>query len=124
MHRLLAAALTCVVAAGLAVGTGFGIVAALNATPEQPNVPLVHFHSSPDELPDHGGSAPPSASPSRSASPSKSAAESPDAQQPEDSDGADGGDASPSAPPGSADDSPDSSRDAAEPSASAAAPGE
>lgn len=47
MHRLIAAALTCVVAAALAVGAALGIVAALNATPEQPNVPLVHFGSSP-----------------------------------------------------------------------------
>ncbi|UNS96885.1 hypothetical protein MMF93_10445 [Streptomyces tubbatahanensis] len=63
MHRLLAAALTCVLAAGLAVGAGLGIVAALNATPEQPNVPLVHFHSSPDEIPGLGESALPSPSP-------------------------------------------------------------
>lgn len=49
MHRLLAAALTCVVAAILAVGTALGAVAALNAVPEQPNVPLVHFDSSPNE---------------------------------------------------------------------------
>ncbi|MFI8853533.1 hypothetical protein [Streptomyces sp. 891-h] len=77
MHRLLAATLVCVAAAGLAVGTGFGIVAALDATPEQPNVPLVHFHSSPDEVPGLGESALPSASPSESASPSKSPAPSP-----------------------------------------------
>ncbi|WP_147266767.1 hypothetical protein [Streptomyces diacarni] len=63
MHRLLAAALTCVLAAGLAVGAGVGIVAALNATPEQPNVPLVHFHSSPDEIPGLGESALPPPSP-------------------------------------------------------------
>lgn len=43
MHRLLAAALTCVAAALLAFGAGLGAVAMLNATPEQPNVPLVHF---------------------------------------------------------------------------------
>ncbi|UGY91206.1 hypothetical protein [Streptomyces gobiensis] len=43
MHRLLAAALTCVVAALLAVGAALGAVALLNASPEQPNVPLVHF---------------------------------------------------------------------------------
>lgn len=43
MHRLLAAALTCVAAALLAVGAGFGVVALLNASPEQPNAPLVHF---------------------------------------------------------------------------------
>lgn len=43
MPRLLAAALTCLAAALLAVGTAFGAVALLNASPEQPNVPLVHF---------------------------------------------------------------------------------
>ncbi|MFH9420695.1 hypothetical protein [Streptomyces sp. NPDC017529] len=43
MHRLLAAVLTSLVAAALAVGAAFGIVAALGATPEQPNVPLVTF---------------------------------------------------------------------------------
>ncbi|NSC21591.1 hypothetical protein FM076_10380, partial [Streptomyces albus subsp. chlorinus] len=62
MHRLLAAALTCVVAAGLAVGAGYGIVAVLDATPEQPNEPLVHFHSSPEEIPGLGSSALPSPS--------------------------------------------------------------
>ena len=45
MHRLFAAALTCVAAAALAVGAAMGIVAALDATPEQPNVPLVHFQT-------------------------------------------------------------------------------
>lgn len=80
MHRLLTAALTCVVAAGLAVGAGFGIVAALNATPEQPNVPLVHFHSSPDEVPgltEGLPSASPSDSPSAPGTPADE--ESPDA---------------------------------------------
>ncbi|MEU2787363.1 hypothetical protein [Streptomyces sp. NPDC007100] len=43
MHRLLAAVLTSLVAAALAAGAAFGIVAALGATPEQPNVPLVTF---------------------------------------------------------------------------------
>jgi hypothetical protein len=57
MHRFLAAALTCVAAAALAVGAAFGIVAALNATPEQPNVPLVHFGSSPS-APDPAESGP------------------------------------------------------------------
>ncbi|MEU6675821.1 hypothetical protein [Streptomyces sp. NPDC046853] len=47
MHRLLAAGLTVVVAAALAVGAAFGIVAALNATPEQPNTPLVHYETAP-----------------------------------------------------------------------------
>ncbi|MER7396299.1 hypothetical protein ABT381_12350 [Streptomyces sp. NPDC000151] len=43
MPRLLAAALTCLAAAALAVGAGLGAVAVLHATPEQPNVPLVTF---------------------------------------------------------------------------------
>lgn len=62
MPRLLAAALTCVVAAALAVGAAMGAVAALNAPPDQPNVPLVHFHSSPDEVPG-GGEPSPASSP-------------------------------------------------------------
>lgn len=45
MHRMLAAALTVAVAAALAVGAGFGVVALLNATPDQPNRPLVHYES-------------------------------------------------------------------------------
>jgi hypothetical protein len=56
MPRLLAAAVTCAAAAALAVGAAVGIVAALNATPEQPNVPLVSF---PDALPDRTPSASP-----------------------------------------------------------------
>lgn len=117
MHRLLAAALTCVVAAGLAVGAGFGIVAALNAAPEQPNVPLVHFHSSPDEVPGLGESASPSASPSGSASPSRSGAshDSGAAERSEESPGGDDGGAASSASPGAA----GSSRGADEPAASA-----
>ncbi|MET8679399.1 hypothetical protein ABZW18_17945 [Streptomyces sp. NPDC004647] len=51
MHRLLAAALTCVAAAALAVGAALGIVAALGATPEQPNVPLVSFTHAPADSP-------------------------------------------------------------------------
>ncbi|MGP3979789.1 hypothetical protein [Streptomyces sp. KR80] len=43
MHRLIAAALTCVAAAALAGAAAVGIVAALNVTPQQPNVPLVSF---------------------------------------------------------------------------------
>ncbi|MEU9122334.1 hypothetical protein AB0C96_21155 [Streptomyces sp. NPDC048506] len=43
MHRTLAAALTALAAAALAVGVALGIVTALQATPEQPNVPLVTF---------------------------------------------------------------------------------
>ncbi|MFF3457188.1 hypothetical protein ACFYXH_23280 [Streptomyces sp. NPDC002730] len=45
MHRLTAAVLTAMAAAVLAMGAAFGIVAALNATPEQPNVPLVSFET-------------------------------------------------------------------------------
>lgn len=47
MHRLLAAVLTSLGAAVLAVGASLGIVAALDATPEQPNVPLVTFDRTP-----------------------------------------------------------------------------
>lgn len=43
MPTLLAALLTCALSATLAVGAAFGLVAALTATPEQPNVPLVTF---------------------------------------------------------------------------------
>lgn len=55
MSRLLAALLTCVATAALATGAAFGIVAALDATPEQQNVPLVTF---PDP-PTHGPSSTP-----------------------------------------------------------------
>ncbi|MFF3326910.1 hypothetical protein [Streptomyces sp. NPDC002889] len=43
MSRLLAAAVTAAIAAALAVGTALGIVAMLNATPDQPNVPLISY---------------------------------------------------------------------------------
>ena len=43
MSRLLAAALTVVAAALLALGAAFGIVALLEATPEQPNTPLITY---------------------------------------------------------------------------------
>ncbi|MFI9046338.1 hypothetical protein [Streptomyces sp. NPDC053427] len=43
MHRTLAAALTALAAAALAVGAALGIAAALDSTPRQPNVPLVTF---------------------------------------------------------------------------------
>lgn len=43
MPRLLAAALTCIIAAALAVAAGLAAVAAADAAPEQPNVPLVSF---------------------------------------------------------------------------------
>lgn len=44
-NRLVAAVVTSIVAAALAVGAGLGMVAALNATPEQPNDPLVSFNN-------------------------------------------------------------------------------
>lgn len=43
MSRLLAAVLTVVAAAALAVGAAFGIVALLDATPDQPNTPLITY---------------------------------------------------------------------------------
>ncbi|WP_031487995.1 hypothetical protein [Streptomyces bicolor] len=43
MPRNLAALLTCALSATLATGAAFGLVTALTATPEQPNVPLVTF---------------------------------------------------------------------------------
>ncbi|MGW6605959.1 hypothetical protein [Streptomyces sp. NPDC055036] len=49
MPRLLAAALTAVAAAALAVGAALGIVALLNATPDQPNTPLVTYETAPRE---------------------------------------------------------------------------
>ncbi|MHC0434128.1 hypothetical protein ACX6XY_28750 [Streptomyces sp. O3] len=49
MHRLLAAALTTAFAAALAVGAAFGIVALLNATPDQPNTPLVTYETAQQE---------------------------------------------------------------------------
>ncbi|MFE7579960.1 hypothetical protein ACFU5Y_00150 [Streptomyces gardneri] len=51
MSRLLAAFLTCVAAAVLAAGAAFGIVTALEATPEQQNVPLVTFPDPPAQGP-------------------------------------------------------------------------
>jgi hypothetical protein len=48
MSRLLAAALTVAVAAALAVGAALGAVALIEATPEQPHVPLIsHQTASP-----------------------------------------------------------------------------
>ena len=43
MPRLLAAALTMVLAAALAVGAALGVVALLDARPAQPNTPLVTY---------------------------------------------------------------------------------
>lgn len=45
MSRFLAAALTVVAAAALAVGAAFAVVALLNVTPDQPNVPLISYES-------------------------------------------------------------------------------
>ncbi|MFD6322934.1 hypothetical protein ACR6C2_14890 [Streptomyces sp. INA 01156] len=43
MSRLLAAALTVVLASALAVGAALGVVALLDATPDQPNTPLITY---------------------------------------------------------------------------------
>ncbi|MDI3408266.1 hypothetical protein [Streptomyces cavernicola] len=43
MNRLLAAVLTTLCAAALAVGAALGIVALLGVTPEQPNTPLISY---------------------------------------------------------------------------------
>ncbi|MFJ8631163.1 hypothetical protein [Streptomyces sp. NPDC093568] len=43
MSRLLAAGLTVVLAAVLAVAAALGIVALLQATPDQPNTPLITY---------------------------------------------------------------------------------
>jgi hypothetical protein len=45
MSRLLAAVLTMVAAATLAVGAALGIVALLDATPDQPNTPLITYEN-------------------------------------------------------------------------------
>ncbi|MGW0843140.1 hypothetical protein ACWD26_23900 [Streptomyces sp. NPDC002787] len=45
MSRLLAAALTMAAAAALAVGAALGIVALLDATPDQPNNPLITYEN-------------------------------------------------------------------------------
>ncbi|MFF8811790.1 hypothetical protein [Streptomyces pactum] len=60
MPRFLLAAVTAVVAAALAVGAAIGIVAILNDTPEQPNVPLVTFPTG-TARPDAGREAGPGA---------------------------------------------------------------
>jgi hypothetical protein len=43
MPRLLAASITVVTAAALAVGAALGVVALLEATPEQPRTPLITY---------------------------------------------------------------------------------
>ncbi|MFE2295045.1 hypothetical protein [Streptomyces sp. NPDC059452] len=45
MRRFIAAAATSLVAAALAVGAAVGIVALLDATPEQPNTPLISYET-------------------------------------------------------------------------------
>ncbi|WP_199854809.1 hypothetical protein [Streptomyces dioscori] len=45
MSRLLAALLTVTAAAVLAVGAALGAVALLDATPEQPNTPLITYET-------------------------------------------------------------------------------
>jgi hypothetical protein len=49
MSRLLAAALTVAVAAALAVGAALGVVALLDATPDQPNTPLITYENAGQE---------------------------------------------------------------------------
>ncbi|MEV7993752.1 hypothetical protein AB0O67_18065 [Streptomyces sp. NPDC086077] len=49
MSRLIAATVTVVVAAALAVGAAFGVVALLEATPEQPNSPLITYEQAGQE---------------------------------------------------------------------------
>ncbi|MEN3582992.1 MULTISPECIES: hypothetical protein [unclassified Streptomyces] len=43
MPRILAAALTVVCAAALAVGAAVGVVSLLEATPEQPGTPMITY---------------------------------------------------------------------------------
>jgi len=45
MPRLLAALLTVTVAALLAVGAALGVVALLDATPDQPTTPLITYET-------------------------------------------------------------------------------
>ncbi|GAA3797961.1 hypothetical protein ACFS5L_31270 [Streptomyces phyllanthi] len=45
MSRLLAALTTVVVSAALAVGTALGVVALLEATPDQPNTPMITYEN-------------------------------------------------------------------------------
>ncbi|WP_228993557.1 hypothetical protein [Streptomyces sp. DH8] len=47
MRRIVAAAVTALVAALLAVGAAVGAVALLDATPDQPNTPLISYDTSP-----------------------------------------------------------------------------
>lgn len=45
MPRTLASLLTVLVSAALAVGAALGIVAALEATPNQPNTPMITYEN-------------------------------------------------------------------------------
>lgn len=47
MRRLIAALSTAVVAAALATGAAVGVVALLDATPDQPNTPLISYDTAP-----------------------------------------------------------------------------
>ncbi|MBA2805904.1 hypothetical protein E0500_000040 [Streptomyces sp. KM273126] len=49
MSRLLAAITTVAVAAALAVGAALGVVALLEATPDQPNTPLITYENAGSE---------------------------------------------------------------------------
>ncbi|MHC5259994.1 hypothetical protein ACYSUO_19115 [Streptomyces sp. UC4497] len=50
MNRLLAAVLSAATGAALAFAAAFGVLALINATPDQPNTPLVTY-----ETPGQGG---------------------------------------------------------------------
>ncbi|WP_432112033.1 hypothetical protein [Streptomyces sp. YPW6] len=47
MRRLIAALSTTVMAAAFAVGAAVGVVALLDATPDQPNTPLISYDTGP-----------------------------------------------------------------------------
>lgn len=49
MSRLLAAALTVLAATALAIGAALGIVALLDAPPDQPNTPLITYENAGQE---------------------------------------------------------------------------
>jgi len=49
MPRLFAALVTVAVAAALAVGAALGLVALLDATPDQPNTPLITYENAGQE---------------------------------------------------------------------------
>jgi hypothetical protein len=45
MNRLLAAVLSAAAGAALAVAAAFGVLALINATPDQPNTPLLTYET-------------------------------------------------------------------------------